>query len=178
MASEAIYGLLAAFKEPQELLAATLRAKAAGYHQMDAFSPFPVKGVAEALGFTQTAMPFWTLVGGLCGGIGGFSLQWYASVFSYPTNVGGRPLDSWPAFIPITFELAILFAAFGAVFSMLWANGLPKPYHPMFNAVGFQFATRDRFFLLIRSNDPRFEREGTMNFLKSLTPWETSEVTL
>jgi hypothetical protein len=171
-----IYGLVAEFESPAALVEAARRAHAEGYRRMDAFSPFPVEGLSEALGFERTRIPLVAFIGGLLGGLGGYFLQYYAAVIDYPVNVGGRPLHSWPSFIPVTFELTVLSAALFAVFGMLALNGLPMPYHPLFHVPRFALATRDRFFLCVEATDPRFEREGTWQFLASLQPREVTEV--
>jgi hypothetical protein len=171
-----IYGLLAEFENPEELVVAVRRARVAGYRRMDAYTPFPVEGVAEELGFHRTALPLVVLVGGVIGCAGGFLLQYWISAIDYPLNVGGRPLNSWPAFIPVTFELTILFAALAAVLGMLGLNGLPMPYHPLFNNPRFALATRNRFFLCIESRDRKFNREVTAAFLSDLKPKGVSEV--
>src|SRR5262249_39903916 len=128
-----IHGLVAEFDTPNALIAATRRAVAEGYRRLDAYSPFPVEGLDEALGFHRSRVPLLTLLGGITGGVGGFFMQWFSATIHYPTNIGGRPLNSWPAFIPITFELTILCAAIATVLGMLALNGLPMPYHPLFN---------------------------------------------
>jgi hypothetical protein len=171
-----IYGLLAEFSDPTELVAAARRAYEEGYRQMDAYSPFPVEELAEALGFHRTRVPLIVLIGGLVGCIGGYFLQYYVAAIHYPLNIGGRPLNSWPAFIPITFELTVLVAALSAVLGLLALNGLPMPYHPVFNVPRFALATRDRFFLCIEATDPLFDREGTRRFMERLVPREVSEV--
>jgi hypothetical protein len=171
-----IYGLLAEFSDPTELVAAARRAHEAGYRQMDAYSPFPVEGLAEALGFHRTRVPLIVFVGGLVGCIGGYFLQYYVAAIHYPLNIGGRPLNSWPSFIPITFELTVLIAALSAVLGLLALNGLPMPYHPLFNAPRFARATQDRFFLCIEATDAQFDREETRRFMERLVPREISEV--
>jgi hypothetical protein len=171
-----IYGLMAEFDQPETLLASVQQAYIAGYRRMDAYTPFPVEGLAEALGLHRTRLPLVVLVGGIVGGVGGFLLQYYAAVVDYPLNVGGRPLNSWPAFIPVTFELTILVAALAAVLGMLALNGLPMPYHPVFNVPRFELATRDHFFLCIEAADPHFDRQRTRVFLEGLGPKEVTEV--
>jgi len=167
-ARPAIYGLLAEFERPEELLAAAHRAHAAGYRRMDAYTPLPVEGLAEALGFRHTRIPLVVLLGGLAGCLGGFALQYWVSAIDYPLNVGGRPLNSWPAFIPVTFELTVLGAALAGVLGLLALNRLPMPYHPVFNVPRFELATRNRFFLCIEAADLGFHREGTRRFLEGL----------
>ena len=164
------YGLLAEFEQGEELLAAAQAASTAGYRQMNGYTPFPLEGLYEALGQKPTRLPLLTLVGGIAGGCAAYFMLYYASVISYPINVGGRPLHSWPAFIPITFELAILGASFAAFFGMLALNGLPHPYHPLFNVPEFKLASRDRFFLCIQARDPLFNLDRTRQFLEKLTP--------
>lgn len=171
-----IYGLIASFVDPHDLVAASRRAHEEGYRKVDAFAPFPVEGLAEAIGFRRNSLPLVVLLGGLFGGLLGYAMQYYSAVISYPINVGGRPLHSWPAFIPVTFELTVLCAAFAAVLGMLGLNGLPEPYHPVFNAPGFELASRNRFFLLILSDDPRFDPEGTRAFLEGLGPKDITVV--
>src|SRR5215468_9063877 len=161
-----LYGLVAAFTTPEALLEATRRAHRAGYRRMEAYTPFPVEGLAEALDFHQTHIPLVVLLGGIAGGLGGYVLQYWINVIDYPLNVGGRPWHSWPAFIPVTFELTILVAALAAVLGMLALNGLPKPYHPLFNVPRFALATREKFFLVIESSDPKFDYETTRSFME------------
>ena len=171
-----IYGLLAEFATPTELAEATRAARAAGYRRMDAFSPFGIEEVSEALDFHHTSVPLVTLLGGLLGGSGGFLLQYWVSVIAYPINSGGKPLNSWPAFIVPTFECTILGAALAAVLGMLALNGLPQPYHPLFNVPSFTRVTRDGFFLVIESTDPKFKSQETHKFLMDLNPKQVSEV--
>ena len=171
-----IYGLMAEFDNPEALLVAARRARQEGYRRMDAYTPFPIEELAEAIGFHHTRLPLIVLIGGVVGCVGGYLLQYYASVIGYPLNVGGRPFHSWPSFIPVTFEMTILVAAFSAVLGMLALNGLPRPHHPVFNAPRFALATRDRFFLCIEVTDPKFDREETRRFLESLNPQEVFEV--
>ena len=176
MAATRTYGLLAEFEAPEELVAAAERAYADGYRRLDAYTPFPVHGLAEAIGFHTNRLPLLVLIGGIVGAGAGFLSQYWAAVIDYPINVGGRPLNSWPAFIPITFEVTILVAALTAVLGMLALNGLPQPYHPVFNAPRFALATRDRFFLCIEAADPRFDAEATRKFLENLGAKEVTDV--
>ena len=171
-----IYGLMAEFDAPEKILAAAQRAKAEGYHEMDAFTPFPMEELTDALGIRHTKLSLFVLCCGLAGMIGGFALQYWTSVIDYPINIGGRPLNSWPQFIPVTFELTILLAAAGAVIGMIFRNGLPRPVHPVFNVDRFELATKDKFFLCIEAVDPRFEKEKTRTFLESLGPAHISVV--
>ena len=176
MSDTRIYGLLAEFHDPTALVAAAKRATEAGYRQVDAFTPFPVHGLDEALDFRDRRLPLLVLGGGVTGAIVGFGLQTWIHLVAYPLNYGGKPLYSWPAFIPVTFELTILFAAFAAVFGMIALNGLPKPYHPVFNAPRFALASRDRFFLVIEATDPKFDRVATREFLTNLHAHEVVDV--
>ncbi|MPZ77551.1 MAG: DUF3341 domain-containing protein [Deltaproteobacteria bacterium] len=167
---------MAEFDTPESLRESARRAYQAGYRRIDAYSPFPVEGLAETIGFHHTHLPLFVLIGGLLGGIGGFYLQYWISVIDYPLNVGGRPYNSWPAFIPVTFELAVLAASLAAVLGMLALNGLPMPYHPVFNVERFALASRDRFFLCIEAADPIFDLKRTGEFLQSLQPKAIHEV--
>lgn len=171
-----LYGLLAEFESAEALLQAARRAKEAGYRRMDAYTPFPVHGLVEAIGFQRTRLPLLVLIGGMAGAAGGFFLQWYASVIDYPLNIGGRPSNSWPSFVVITFELAILCAGLAAVLGMLALNGLPEPHHPLFNVPSFELASRTHFFLCLEAADPRFDLDGARKFMESLGPRMISEV--
>jgi hypothetical protein len=174
--STPIYGLLAEFEGPEELVTAAQAARAEGYRKLDAYTPFPVEGLAQALGFHRTGVSRVALLGGIVGCVGGFWLQYWCAAIDYPLNLGGRPLDSWPSFIPVTFELTVLGAAMAAVVGLFALNGLPMPYHPVFNVPRFALASRDRFFLCIEAADPRFDRQATQQFLMSLRPKEIAEV--
>ena len=170
------YGVIAEFADPKALLEAANRTREKGYTEIDAYSPFPIHGLSEAIGYPNSRISALVLAGGVVGGLSGFFMCWYANVVSYPWNIGGKPLNSWPAFIPITFECTILFAAFCAVFGMLALNGLPMPYHPVFNVRRFDQASRDRFFLVIQARDPRFDVDQVWDFLQSLNPREVTDV--
>ena len=176
MQTDRLYGLMAEFDNPHDLLTAAHTAHAAGYRRMDAYSPMPVHGLAEALGSHSTKVPLLVLIGGLFGCFAAFAMLYVIEEYIYPLNVGGRPFNSWPAFIPITFETTILFAALSAVFGMLALNGLPQPYHPVFNVPRFALASHDRFFLCIEARDPKFEIGATREFLAGLHSREVSEV--
>jgi hypothetical protein len=170
------YGLLAEFHDPSALVAAAKRVTEAGYRKVDAFTPFPIHGLDDALQFRDRRVPLIVLTMGILGGLVGFGLQAWVHTVAYPLNYGGKPLLSWPAFIPVTFEMTILFAAFAAVFGMLALNGLPQPYHPVFNAPRFALASRDRFFLVIEATDPKFDRTATRTFLSGLDAYEVVDV--
>jgi hypothetical protein len=171
-----VYGLLAEFDSAQALLDAAQRVRAAGYTKTDAYSPFPIHGLAEALGFRERAVAPIVFMGGLTGCVAGYLLQYWTQVIDYPMNIGGRPYHSWVSFIPPTFETTILFGAFAAVFGMLALNGLPQPYHPVFNAERFHLASRDAFFLGIEATDSLYDAEKTRAFLAGLHPREVVAV--
>ena len=173
---QGLHGVMAEFADPEALLAASHRAYAAGYRNMDAYTPMPVEGLAESIGFKKNYVSLAVLIAGLCGCIGGFSLMYWISVIAYPDNIGGRPFNSWPAYIPITFECTVLLAGLTAMISMFAMNGLPQPYHPVFNNPAFDRASQDRFFLCIEADDPKFDREETKFFLLQLNPIEVTEV--
>ena len=176
MKASVIYGLMAEFEDPTSLVTATERAHHEGYRCMDAYSPFPIEELHEALGSKHTRLPLIVLIGGLVGCIGGYTLEYWSSVIAYPLNIGGKPLHSWPAFIPVTFECTILAAALSCVLGMLALNGLPMPYHPVFSVPRFALASRNRFFLCIEAKDAKFDPEGTKTFLESLNPREVTTV--
>jgi hypothetical protein len=159
---------MAEFDSPTDLVAAAKETYAAGYRRVNGYSPFPIEELSEAIGFTRTSLPLIVLLGGIIGGLGGFFMQYWMEVIDYPLNVGGKPFNSWPAFIPITFECTVLCAAFAAVLGMLALNKLPQPYHPVFNAPDFALATSDRFFLVIESRDPKFDHDEVIRFLHRL----------
>ena len=171
-----LYGLMAEFETPDALVHAAERARLAGYREMDAYSPIPIEELNEALGLRRTRLPMLVLAGGILGGLAGYSLEYWSQAIAYPLNIGGRPLHSWPHFIPVTFETTVLGAALCAFVGMWARNGLPMPYHPVFNVPAFARASRDRFFLVIESADARFDRQATGQFLESLHPVGVSEV--
>jgi hypothetical protein len=176
MKSPTVWGLMAEFNDPSALVAATRRAHEEGYRRMDAYSPFPIEELHEALGGHHTRLPLIVLLGGVLGCLGGYLLQYWISTIAYPLNIGGKPPHSWPAFIPVTFESTILVAALSAVFGMLALNGLPMPYHPVFNVSRFALASRNRFFLCLEARDAKFDLETTRRFLESLEPQEVTTV--
>ena len=164
-----IYGVMAEFDDPSSLVAAAHRAREAGYRRMDGYTPYPIEELHEALHIHDSRLTKLVLAGGMAGCLGGYGLQYWVSVMAYPVIVAGRPFHSWPAFIPVTFECTILGAALSAVLGMLALNGLPMPYHPVFNVPRFAQATRDRFFLCIEATDPKFDRVATLQFLEGLS---------
>jgi len=164
------YGLLAEFADPESLKACIRRAKEEGFKRIDAYTPFPVEGVAEEIGAHHSAVPLIVLAGGIAGALGGAFMQWYTSVYDYPLNIGGRPLNSWPSFVVIVFELTVLIGGLSGVLGMLALNGLPRPHHPLFNEPQFNRATQDRFFFCIEARDPKFDKEKTRQFLEGLKP--------
>jgi ActD protein len=168
--SKGLYGLMAEFEDPNDLVQAAHAARQAGYRKMDAYTPYPIEELSEALEIHDRRLPALVLMGGIFGGLAGYGLCYWCSVIAYPLIVGGKPFHSAPAFIVPTFETTILFAAFAAVLGMLGLNGLPQPYHPVFNAPRFALASRDRFFLCIESKDPRFDRDETWAFLTRQKP--------
>lgn len=176
MKDEKIYGLMAEFVSPEAVVAAAHRTYQAGYRKIDAYSPFPIEELSEAIGFHNNGVAPICLTGGLLGCIGGFMLQWWINTINYPVNIGGRPYNSWPSFIIVTFEMTILFGGLSAVAGMLMLNGLPQPYHPVFNVPQFSGVTRDRFFVLIFSTDPQYDPVETRRFLEGLSPHSIAEV--
>jgi hypothetical protein len=173
---DSLYGLMAEFDSPQHLVEAAEQTRAAGYRKVDAYTPFPIEELAEALGHHHSKVPLLVLGGGIAGCLGGLGLQYWVSAIAYPLNIGGKPYWSWPAFIPVTFETTVLLAAFAAVLGMLALNGLPQPYHPVFNVPRFALASRDRYFLCIEAADPQFDRDATRAFLLGLAATEVTDV--
>jgi len=171
-----LYGLLAEFDSASAIVDAARSARAAGYVKVDAYTPFPIHELDDALRLPRTKLPWLVFAGGLTGMLAGFALQYWASAIEYPMNVGGRPYASWPAFVVPAYETTILFASITAVVGMIWLNGLPRPYHPIFNAPNFSNASADRFFLSIEAVDPRFELGATRQFLQGLKPVGVSDV--
>ena len=171
-----IYGLMAEFDNVNDAIAAARQTYAAGYRKIDAYSPFPVEELSEAIGFHKNGVALICLIGGLLGCTGAFTLQWWINNVSYPINIAGRPLNSWPSFIIVTFEMTILFSGLSAVFGMLALNGLPMPYHPVFNVPRFELASKDRFFLVIFSSDKHYDGTRTRQFLEGLNPVSVAEV--
>src|SRR6266481_4364468 len=176
MKTTPIYGMMAEFDSASDLVAAARRTHEAGYRKIDAYSPFPVEELADAIGFHKNSVSLVTLIGAVVGGLTGYLMQYWIATISYPINVGGRPYHSWPSFIVVTFEMTILFGGISAVFGMLALNGLPMPYHPVFNVARFAMATKDRFFLIVFSTDPKYDTTGTRQFLESLGPRSIAEV--
>jgi hypothetical protein len=171
-----IYGLMAEFDSAQELVAAAHKTHEAGYRKIDAYSPFPIEGLAEAIGFEKNRVSLVVLIGGLVGLISAYSLQYWVAVITYPTNIAGRPYHSWPSFIIVTFELTILFGGLSSAIGMLALNGLPMPYHPVFNVPEFARATENKFFLVVFSSDPNYDPESVHSFLSGLAPRMIAEV--
>lgn len=171
-----IYGLMAEFHTAEELVEAAHKVHEAGFKHVDAFTPYPIEEVSHALDLPRSKVPLIVLGGGLTGAAAGYLLQYWSSVIEYPMNIGGRPFHSWPAFIVPTFEMTILFAAASAVLGMFALNGLPQPYHPVFNVPGFALASRDRYFLVIEARDPKFDHDETRRFLLDLHASEVSDV--
>ncbi len=171
-----LYALLAEYDDPKAVLRAAERAYEEGYRKMEAYSPFPIEGLSEAVGFHKTRLPMMVFMGGLLGALIAYGGQYWVEAIAYPVNVGGRPFHSWPAYVPVTFEMTVLFASLTAVIGMLALNGLPRPYHPIFNAPRFALASRNRFFLAIEAIDPKFDLDATRRFLESTGPFEVTEV--
>jgi hypothetical protein len=162
------YGAIAEFADPDALIEGIKRTRESGYQIIEAYTPYPIEEVWEAIGHPKSKVPLLVLIGGILGAVGGYGLCYWASVITYPLNIGGRPFHSWPAFIPITFETTVLVAGLFAVFGMLVLNGLPMPYHPVFTVPRFALATRDRYFLMILARDRRFEPDEALAFLTAL----------
>jgi hypothetical protein len=172
----AVWALMAEYESAEALVAAAQAAHAAGYRDAEAYAPYAVDGLADALGFRRSRIPAFTLIGGLAGGVGGYFLQWYAAAVSYPEEVGARPLHSWPMFVPVAFEMTILFAALTAFFAVLIGNRLPRLAHPIFDAPDFDLASRNRFFLCLRCDDPAFDGDRAAALLDSTKPLRRAEV--
>jgi hypothetical protein len=175
MKHPSVFGYLAEFENPSELVDAAEKVYGEGYRKIDTYSPFPIEAASEAIGFHHSRLPLIVLIGGLTGLATAFAMQYWISVIDYPLNVGGRPFNSWPSFIIVCFELTVLFSAISAVIGMFALNGLPMPYHPVFNVQRFVDASKDGFFLVIEATDPKFDAEETESFLKALSPvgvWE------
>jgi hypothetical protein len=171
------YGLLAKFPSPETLVSATRHATDAGYRDLDAYTPFPVEDLSDAMRMKPSKLPYAVLGGGITGGLLGFLMQVYATVFDYPLNIGGRPLLSWPAYIPITFELTVLLAAFGGVIGLFVVTRFPQPYHPVFNVEDFQkHGSQDGFYLGIEARDPKFDLANTRKFLEDQGAILVSEI--
>lgn len=170
------YGLLAEFDSPATLVKAAEQTRDAGYIKIDAYSPLPIEGLAEAIGFHHDLVPLVTLIGAIIGGVSGYLLQYWINVINYPLNIGGKPFHSWPSFIVVTFEMTILFGGISAVFGMLALNGLPMPYHPVFNVARFAMASKDRFFLIVFASDKKYDDVKTREFLEGLGPKTLTEV--
>lgn len=174
--TEHLYGIMSEFNTATELVDAARRVRDGGYTKTDAFSPFPLHEIDEALGIKRSVLPYLIFAGGITGLMAGIGLEYFVHVYDWPIIVGGRPHFSLPAFIPPAYELTILFAAFTAVFGMLFLNGLPSPYHPVFNVPRFALATREKFFLIIESGDPLYDYEKTRSFMESLGGQEVFDV--
>jgi hypothetical protein len=171
-----LHGVMGEFAHPQDLVDAIDRVRSEGYTKLDAYTPYPIEEVWEAIGHHKSPVPLIVLLGGIGGGLAGFFLQYWVAVLEYPVNVGGRPFNSWPAFIPVTFECTILGAVLAAVAGVFILNGLPEPYHPVFNVQRFAFASRDRYFLCIEARDPKFDRESARQLLRDLNATEVADV--
>jgi hypothetical protein len=172
----ALHGVMGEFSDPQDLLDAIEKVRAEGYTKIDAYTPFPIEAVWEAIGHHKSPVPLVVLIGGILGGLGGFFLQFWVSTIEYPVNIGGRPFNSWPAFIPVTFECTILGAVLSAVAGVFIINGLPEPYHPVFNVPRFAFASRDRYFLCIEARDPKFNPDKARKLLWEVNATEVTDV--
>jgi hypothetical protein len=175
-AASGVYGLMAEFDTPTALVAAANRARLAGYQRMDAYTPIPIEELSEALGLPRTRLPRLVLLGGILGGLGGFALEVWTQAIDYPMNVGGRPLVSWPQYIPVVFEMTVLGSALTCFLAMWALNRLPMPYHPVFNVTAFERASTDRFFLCIEADDKQFDPVQTRRFLEGLHPVGVSDV--
>jgi hypothetical protein len=171
------WALMAEYADADGLLAAARQARAAGFSRIEAYAPFPIEGLAEAIGYTKSGVASWTFVGGLLGGVAAYALQWYSATIDYAIDVGGRPTHSWPMFVPVTFEMTILGAALAAVVALFVGNGLPNLHHPIFDAPDFDLAMRNRFFLALRCDDPAFAHDAADRLLEASAPLRRFEVT-
>jgi hypothetical protein len=170
------FGLMAEFEREEDFIEATRKVAAEGYHKLDAYMPYPIHEILDILHLHKNPLPKIVLICGILGCVGGFGMEWFASVIHYPWNIGGKPLYSWPMFMPVAYECTILLAAFGAVFGLIAINGLPRPYHPVFNVPSFERASDDHFFICIESGDPKFDLDKTRKFLEGLRPVSVSTV--
>ena len=171
-----LFGLMAEFDSAEALVEGARRMYAEGYRKLDTYSPFPIEPAWEAIGAHDTTLQKLVLGGGILGCLGGFGLCYWVSVIAYPLNIGGRPYNSWPSFIPVTFETTILVASLTAVVGMILLNGLPMPYHPVFNVKRFSLASSESFFLTVEADDPKFDRRRTLDFMKGIGAREVNEV--
>ncbi len=174
--ADKLYGVLAEYDDARALLRAARTVRDAGYKNVDAYSPYPVHGLARAIGFERTRLPLLVLCGGIIGSAAGFGLQYWVSVIEYPLNIGGRPMNSWPSFMPVTFEVTVLVASLFAVLGMLGLNGLPRPHHPLFSIKSFDRVARDGFFLCVHTRDPRFDLTAVRELLSTTRPKEVLDV--
>jgi hypothetical protein len=176
MENRKIYGLMAEFDTPDALLAAVRKARSAGYRRMDAYTPFPIEGLDEAMALPPSPLPWIMLAGAIAGALTGYFMQVISTTVAMTLNIGGRPLLSWPAYIPITFELMVLFGAFAGLGGLFFLDGLPQPYHPVFNVPGFERASEDRYFLAVEGRDLLFDRISTRQFLQDIGSIKVTEV--
>jgi hypothetical protein len=175
--SRELYGLLAKFNTQEDLIIASDRTYSEGYRKFDSYSPYPVPELARAMHLKSSPLPFVILAGGILGGVGGFLMMTYATVWDYPLNIGGRPLFSWPTYIPITFELTVLLGALCGILGLFFFTRFPQPYHPVFNSEDFiEHGSQDAFYLSIEASDPKFDLDRTRRFLENLGSALVSEI--